>query len=305
MIPPGDTPPGGAPVPRPGDARKLTDEQRAALGEPPGRSALEARMDREEEDRMLARIQHDLDEVEAFRMPLMDHLIELKDRLLWSLLALTIGTGIGFYNALAIYDFLTAPFNLALSQVEGIEGSLSIVHSPFEGVFTYLKVSFIAGMVFASPVISYQAWQFIAPGLYRTERGVVLPLSISSVVLFMGGAAFCYYGLFPFAFPFFIEVLGVDVNLSADGYLSAVLWMMMAFGACFQLPVGAWFFARIGLIDHIDMMEGFRYAVVVIFVVAAILTPPDPITQILLAVPMVMLYGLGIVIARFATTKKR
>lgn len=285
--------------------KRLTDAERAALGEPPGRKALEERIDREDGDAVLARLQRDIDEVEAFRMPLMEHLIELKNRLLWSLLALSLGSAVGLTYAVEIYHFLTAPFNLAVSQVEGVEGSLSLVHSPFEGMMTYFKVAFIAGMVLASPVISFQMWQFVAPGLYKTERKVVLPLSLTSVFLFMSGAAFCYYWLFPYAFPFFIQVLGEDVNLSVDGYLSAVLRMMIAFGLSFQLPVIAWFGGRIGLIDHVDMMESFRYAVVIIFVVAAIITPPDPLTQILLAVPLVILYVISIGVVWMVSTKKR
>jgi len=158
----------------------------------------------------------------------------------------------------------------------------------------------------ASPIISYQVWQFIAPGLYRTERRVVLPLSVSSFLLFAMGSAFCYYVIFPYAFPFFIGVIDdTAVQISVAGYLSAVLRMMVAFGACFQLPVGSWFLARMGLIDHKDMAGFFRYAVVIIFLLAAVITPPDPLTQVLLAIPMVLLYAVGMFVAYLVSTKER
>jgi sec-independent protein translocase protein TatC len=272
----------------------------AAAPKPPGRAADEARLETE-----LARLDEEIDEVEAHRMPLMAHLIELRDRMIKAALALMVGMGIGFWKALDVYDLLTAPFVAALSQVEGVEGSLSLVHSPFEGVTTWFKVSFITGILVASPVISYQAWAFVAPGLYKSERRLVLPLSLASVVLFAMGSAFCFYAIFPYAFPFFIEVLGVDVNLSADGYLSAVIRMMLAFGACFQLPVVSIFLARAGLVDGKDLAGAFRYAVVVIFTLAAIITPPDPMTQVMLAVPMCILYGISIGLAALFTTKVR
>lgn len=245
-----------------------------------------------------------LDEVESYRMPLMEHLVELRDRLIKAALALALGMGIGFFYADRILDFLIVPFDQALSAT-GVRGSLSMVHSPFEGFSTWMRVAFMAGVLLASPVISWQIWAFIAPGLYKEERSAVVPLAMSSAVLFIGGAAFCYYVMLPFAFPFFLQVLPVEVNLSVDGYLTSVIWMMVAFGACFQLPVIAWFLARLGFVDHRDMLDGGRYAIVAIFIIAAILTPPDPISQIMLAVPMCLLYGVGIGVAWLTTTKVR
>ena len=270
----------------------------------PGQAqAREVALRRAEDD--LSRLDAEIAEVEAYRMPLMDHLIELKDRLLRSLVALGIGCAIGFWQARPAYEFLKAPFVRALSETEGIEGGLSLVNSPFEGIFTYFKVSLVVGVMLSLPVLAWQAWAFIAPGLYKSERRIVAPLTVSSVGLFMGGAAFCYYALFPFAFPFMLSALGEDANISVGGYLSAIIQMVLAFGVSFQLPVAAFFLARMGLIDHKDMLAGFRYAVVVIFVLAAILTPPDPITQTILAVPLCGLYGVGIVVAWMFSTKVR
>ncbi len=272
--------------------------------EPPGRArARKAARQKAESD--LDRLDREIEEVEGYRMPLLEHLIELKDRLIKAMVALAIGCAIGFWQAKPIYHFLTKPFVQALSETPGVSGGLSLVQSPFEGVFTYFKVSFLAGVMLALPVIMWQLWAFIAPGLYRSERRIVLPLTVSSVGLFLGGAAFCYYALFPFAFPFFLQVLGEDVNISVSGYLTSIIQMIVAFGASFQLPVAAFFLARMGLIDARDMIQSFRYAIVVIFIVAALLTPPDPITQSILAAPLVVLYGVGIVVVWLSSTKER
>ena len=287
----------------PGQPPRTPDEEPVIPGRQVRKQAMEKlRAARAPQESELDRLQREIDEVEAHRMPLMDHLKELYRRVLISMIAVALASTVGFFYAREVYSFLTAPFDAAMA---GTPGGLSLVNSPFEGIFTYFKVALISGVLGASPIISYQAWQFIAPGLYGSEKRIVLPLSMASVGLFFIGGAFCYYAIFPYAFPFFINVLDVDVSISANGYLSAVLRMMLGFGACFQLPVGAFFFARIGLIDHKDMIGGFRYAVVVIFVLAAIITPPDPLTQSLLAIPMVALYVFGIVIAWATTTKVR
>lgn len=273
-------------------------------GEPPGRKHREDAQRRAAAEDELNRLDRELSEVEGYRMPLMDHLIELKDRLLRAIAAVVLGTIVGFIYAREVYDFLTQPFVAALEEA-GVEGGLALVSSPFEGIYTYFRVAIIAGIVLSSPVVSYQIWQFVAPGLYKSERRLVLPLSLSSVVLFLAGSAFCFYGIFPYAFPFFIDVLGVDVNLSVDGYLKSVLRMMLAFGVSFQMPVVTLFISRAGLVDGRDMYNGFRYAVVAIFVVAALITPPDPMTQSMLAVPLILLYALSIVLAYFFSTKQR
>ena len=244
------------------------------------------------------------DPVDEFRMPLIEHLRELRNRVVWSALSLVIGMLICLAFASEIYAWLTLPFLQALKDV-GVEGGLSIVHSPFEGIYTYLRVSFVGGVVLSLPMIAYQVWLFVAPGLYSEERRVVLPLSLCSTGLFLLGGAFAYYVIFPAAFPLFLSVIDAQANLSIDGYLSAVVRMMLAFGLCFQLPVVTWFLARIGLIDHHDMVGGFRYAFVAIFVIAAIITPPDVLTQALLAVPMMILYCIGIVVAWAFSTKVR
>jgi len=244
------------------------------------------------------------DEVDLHRMPLLEHLKELRDRALWAAGALLLGMLGSLAFVEEIYDWLTSPFLDALADA-GVEGGLSLVHSPFESIYTWLAVAFFGGVVLALPMIAFQIWQFVAPGLYSTERRVVLPLAFSSSVLFIGGALFAYYAIFPLAFPFFLSVLEVDVSLSISGYLKAIVKMMVAFGLCFQLPVVAFFLARMGLIDHVDMTKGFRYAIPVIFLFAALLTPPDPLTQTALGIPLILLYGVGIIVAYFTSTKVR
>ena len=254
---------------------------------------------------MTAQEDAELDEVERNRMPLIEHLAELRRRIFWAMGAVGAGMAVSFTVFDPMYAWLTAPVVEAMAA-NGIEGAgLSIVHSPFEGIYTYLRVALVGGAVLASPVVAFQIWQFIAPGLYNTEKRIVLPLALTSSALFIGGAMFCYYAIFPLAFPFFFSIIDAAPNLSVGGYLSAVVRMMLAFGACFQLPVITFFLARMGLIDHKDMLSSFRYAIVGIFVVAALITPPEVLTQVMLALPLVGLYIVGIGVAWLFSTKQR
>ncbi len=158
------------------------------------------------------------------------------------------------------------------------------MNSPFEGVYTWLWAAFLGGLLIAMPVVAWQLWAFIAPGLYKSERRLVYPLTFASSALFAGGAAFCFFVLLPIAMPFFMTVIpNMATSLSIRGYLGGVVTMMIA--ACFQLPVVIWFLAKLGLVDHKDLISGFRYAMVGIFIIAAFITPPDPLTQTALAIP--------------------
>lgn len=268
------------------------------------------------------------DEVERHRMPLIEHLKELRTRLLWSLGALAVGMAVGLAFAHDVYDFLrapvmaifneqpkndmdrfylwlTAPIRDLLPAVH-VDGSLNIGNSPLEGMYSWMQIGLISGAVLASPVIAYQVWQFVAPGLYSAEKKWVFPLAISSSFLFISGAMFCYAILFPVTFPFFLTTLDATAVISVQGYLEAVVQMMIGLGLCFQLPIAIWFLARIGLVDHVDLIKFFRYAIVVIVFVAAIVTPtPDILTQGLLSVPLIGLYVLSIAVAWLFTTKVR
>lgn len=244
------------------------------------------------------------DPVEAFRMPLMDHLRELRRRLIISIVTLIIAVAVCFTWVNDIWAFLVAPMNAALNDTG--RGTLAIT-APLEGMTTFLKVSGVAGLGLASPILFAQAWGFVAPGLYPNEKRFVIPLAIASSGLFLAGGAFCYFVIFTYAFPFFITVTGEDVQavLSISAYLELATQLLVAFGVCFQLPVVAFALARVGLIDHLDLLRFFRYAIVAIFAVSAILTPPDVLSQVLMAIPLTVLYILSIGIAWVFTTKKR
>ena len=249
----------------------------------------------------------DGDAVEANRMPLIEHLIELRDRLMKIIAFAFVGCLICFAFAQPIWDALVTPMNEALQKTG--RGTMAITE-PLEGFMTYLKVAGLAGVGIASPLIFHQIWSFIAPGLYPNEKKAIAPLAIASTVLFIGGASFGYFVIFDFAFPFFLEVTesldqDIEAVLSIHAYLGLATKLLVAFGASFQLPIVIYFLARIGWIDHTDLFNSFRYAVVGMFVASAIITPPDVMSQALMAGPLILLYGVGIVLAYFFSTKER
>jgi len=230
------------------------------------------------------------------RMPLTAHLEELRTRLIRALLAIAIGF-------VACYGFSEPLVTFLIRPLQSIrpEQSLVIGTGVTDAFFTKLKVAAVAGIFLASPAVFYQAWQFVAPGLYERERRVALPFSLAASFFFVTGAAFCYYAVFPVAFRFFLEQFtSIDIapQIRVNEYLSFVSRMLLAFGATFELPVVTFFLARIGLVTHRMMLAVWRYAIVVIFIVAAVLTPgPDVASQMLMATPLLILYGLSIGIA--------
>ena len=244
----------------------------------------------------------EFDPVDDFRMPLLEHLRELRRRFMIAMGAVLVGIAVTFWQVEVVWDYLLQPMEDAL----GSKGTMAITE-PLEGFMTYLKVAAITGVTVASPVVFYQFWQFVAPGLYPREQKRLIPLVITSTFLFLLGGAFAYFVIFDFAFQFFMEFTSDDVVpvLSISSYLSIVIRLLLAFGLSFQLPIVVYFLARIGLVDHKDMMHFFKYAVVAIFVLASFLTPPDVISQILMAIPLIALYGIGIIVAKISTTKDR
>jgi sec-independent protein translocase protein TatC len=261
-------------------------------------------------------------------MPLIEHLVELRTRVMRSVAAGIVGMFAGLYFATDVYDFLRAPIQAVfLTEPKNrmdhfywwltgpirealpaphVPGSLNIGGSPLEGMYSYFQIGVISGAVLAAPVIAWQLWQFIAPGLYQSEKRLVFPLTLSSTALFLTGAFFCYAVIFPVSFPFFLTALDASAVISVQGYLESVVWMLIGFGLCFQLPVVIWFLAKIGVVDHTDLIRGFRYAIVGIFVAAAVVTPTaDILTQSLLAIPLTGLYIIGIGVARVSSTKER
>lgn len=236
------------------------------------------------------------------KMPLTAHLQELRWRLIKSLLAIAIGFAVCYNFAEALFDLLTRPL-LAINATNGAKSD--VVHligtGLVEAFFTKLKVSVIAAVFLAFPVILYQGWKFVAPGLYGNEKRYVGPFVAFGTFFFLAGAAFCYKAVLPVGYQFFIQqyaTIQVDPQIRISEYLTFTARMLLAFGVTFELPVLVFFLARFGLVTHRLMLQYTRYAILVIFILAAMLTPgPDVASQLLMAVPLLVLYGLSIGVA--------
>ncbi|HEY2929540.1 twin-arginine translocase subunit TatC [Piscinibacter sp.] len=233
------------------------------------------------------------DELEGTEQPFVSHLVELRDRLIRALIAIGI-----CFGALSIwpgpsglYDLLAQP--LVASLPAGTKLIATNVISPF---IVPLKITLMAAFLLALPVVLYQVWAFVAPGLYTHEKKLVLPLVISSTLLFFVGVAFCYFFVFQKVFAFIQSFAPKSITAAPDieAYLSFVLTMFFAFGAAFEVPIVVVVLARIGLVS-IDKLKGFRsYFIVLAFIIAAVITPPDVVSQLALAIPMCLLYEIGI-----------
>ncbi|MGE3296022.1 MAG: twin-arginine translocase subunit TatC [Porticoccaceae bacterium] len=227
---------------------------------------------------------------------LVEHLIELRNRLLRCLLGIGLLFAGMFPFSNRIYDYASAPLRVYLP--EGASMIATDVAAPF---FAPMKLTFVAAVLAAMPVILYQAWAFIAPGLYQRERHIVLPLFASSVMLFYGGMAFAYYLVFPLIFGFFTSVGPEHVAVMTDitRYLDFVLKLFFAFGFTFQIPVAVAILSWTGLVNPQTLAEKRPYVIVGCFMVGMLLTPPDVFSQTLLAVPMWLLFELGILCGRW------
>ena len=233
----------------------------------------------------------DEDEPEQRPMTLLDHLGELRRRLVRSTLAVVVAFLVCYGFAKELFYYLSLPL-LAVMPPD----AKFIYTGVAEGFFVDLKVSFVAAVFAACPFIFYQIWAFIAPGLYDEEKKYIVPLAFCSALFFFGGAIFCYFVVFPFAFTFFMSYSTENIvaMLSINEYLSFALKMLIAFGLIFEMPLFAFFLARMGLITAAWMRSVRKYAVLCVFIVAAILTPPDVFSQIMMAMPMLVLYEVSI-----------
>lgn len=243
-------------------------------------------------------------------MPLLEHLVELRRRLIWSMLAFALCFIVSYYFSDMIYYFLARPLAEVLRESGNPDPKL-IYTQLYEAFFTRIKVAFFGGAFLGFPVIACQIWLFVAPGLYRSEKRAFLPFLAATPVLFFLGASLAYFFVFPFAWRFFASFQtnagggGIPIELlpRVGEYLDLVMKLIFAFGLTFQLPVGLTLLAKVGITNSKALRRYRRYAIVIMFVVAAILAPPDIITQIGLAVPLILLYEISIITASYVEPK--
>lgn len=237
----------------------------------------------------------DDEEVEGYRMTLLEHLWELRTRMIRAMIALFVAFGVMLPFGAWLNEFLRQP-----AMPHFPEGSGFSSLSPLEVFVTNLKMSLFAAVFLAAPVVFYQAWKFVAPGLYKSERKLVLPFVLFSTFFFTSGALFCYVYILPFAMKFLLSFSGdgIDSAISVAAYLSDVTRLLFAFGAVFELPLAIFFLARAGIVSAEGLASFRKYAVILTFVVSALLTPPDPVTQLGLAIPLIVLYEIGVIVAR-------
>jgi sec-independent protein translocase protein TatC len=234
------------------------------------------------------------------KMPFTSHLEELRSRLIRILIAIGIGFAGCYFFKERLFEFLTIPLTSVLP-----DNSYMIFTSLPEAFFTYLKVSIFASIFVTSPYILYQIWKFISPGLYKSEKKHVFPFVIFSTIFFIGGSLFAYYIVFPLGFKFFVAfgTESIKPMISVREFLSFSMKLLIAFGVIFELPIFMYFLARIGMVNSRILKAKRKYAILTIFVIAALLTPPDVVTQGLMAVPLMILYEISILVVKLGEKK--
>tara|TARA_B100000953_G_scaffold116362_1_gene95800 strand:+ start:1684 stop:2457 length:774 start_codon:yes stop_codon:yes gene_type:complete len=243
------------------------------------------------------------------KQPLLQHLVELRGRLVKSLILIAALFVISYIFADTIYNFLVQPY---ADAVEGEEGRRLIFTALHETFFTYLKVALFTSLLVALPFILIQIWIFVAPGLFKNEKTVVFPYLLATPVLFLIGAALVYYFIMPLAIKFFLSfesiggdgALPIQLEAKVNEYLSLVMRLIFAFGLCFQLPVLLTLLARVGFVGSEGLKKNRKFVIIGVFTIAAILTPPDPISQIGLGIPILILYEISIYAVGFIEKKR-
>lgn len=243
-----------------------------------------------------------MSELDAARAPMMAHLLELRGRLMICAWAFLLATAASYYFAPQIYNFLATPLANAF---DNSEHRRLIYTNLTEAFVTYLKLAMFAGFFVSFPVLAWQIYAFLAPGLYKRERRMILPYLVIAPLLFFAGAALAYYDIFPLAWKFFVSfenpsgALPIELEARVGDYLSLVMQLLIIFGLSFQLPVVLTLLAQTGVVDAASLARGRRYAIVIIVVVAGVITPPDIFSQIALSVPLYLLYECSILSAKW------
>jgi sec-independent protein translocase protein TatC len=249
------------------------------------------------------------DDIDQTKAPLIEHLIELRRRLIYCVIGLVVTFVFCYIFSQPIYNFLLIPYKLAVGGETRID---MIYTAPQEFFFTQLRVAFFGSIVLSFPLIATQLYMFVAPGLYRSERNAFLPYLFATPILFIIGGAVVFFIVMPLAMRFFLSMqqttgdgqVHIQLTARVSEYLHLITSLILAFGLCFQLPAVLTLLARAGMVTSGWLRKQWRYAVVIIFIVAAILTPPDILSQVGLAIPTLLLYELSILSVRFVERRR-